>query len=52
MATNKLFTGGLFEDDCTLLFFIILFLLLFCGYGGLGKFGYRDNPVDAGLNID
>lgn len=27
---------GLFGDRCEILFFIILFLLLFYGYGGFG----------------
>jgi hypothetical protein len=30
---------GFFGDDCEILFFIILFLLLFYGRGGYG-FGY------------
>jgi len=27
---------GIFGDNCTILFFIILFLLLFNGHGGFG----------------
>lgn len=33
--SDKGFFGGLFGDD-TILWFIILFLLLFCGFGAVG----------------
>lgn len=35
MTERTGFLGGLFGDD-TILWFIILFLLLFCGLGGYG----------------
>jgi hypothetical protein len=35
--------GGLFGDNCAILFFIILFLLLFACPGGIGGLGYRED---------
>lgn len=41
------FLGGLghiFGDNCGILFFILVFLILFYGFGGYGKgCTYRDN---------
>ena len=35
------FLGGLYGGDCTILFFILVFLLLFYGWGGYG-FGCKE----------
>ncbi len=49
MAEKRGILGGLFGEDCSVLFFIIVFLFLFYGKGG---FGYKRNPVDAQLDVE
>jgi hypothetical protein len=40
MADERGFLGGGF-DNCAILFFILIFLCLFTGFGGFG-FGYKE----------
>lgn len=41
MSERGGFLGGVLGDNSEILFFIILFLLLFCGgFGGVGGYGY------------
>ena len=37
--SDKGFLGGIFNDDCAILFFILVFLILFVGPHG---YGYAD----------
>ncbi|GEM_PF-1957585 len=37
--SNKYGLGGFCADDCTILFFILVFLLLFCNGGIFGTCG-------------
>ncbi len=52
MTDNKGFLGGIF-DNCTILWFIILFLLLFwkCGCG-VDDYDYIGETVGPGLTIE
>jgi hypothetical protein len=48
MAGKRGFLGGLFEDNCSILFFIIIFLILF--YENKG-YVVKRNPVDTQLDV-
>jgi hypothetical protein len=52
MSANKGFLGGVF-DDCAVLWFIILFLLLFWHNGcGTSDFSHREAPLEPELTIE
>jgi hypothetical protein len=44
--------GGLFGDNCSVLFFILIFLLLFTDFGcGCGLLGGTNNGCGCGRNV-